>query len=206
MVRRGGPLQVGRHPMSNPLGRLMKAFQLWMAIYFPLWPVRRAFYRRFNVRIGSGTMVSIGTVIRKNTVIGNNCWIGNECVLEGFTTIGNNVRIESQCHITSYSLIEDDVFIGPMFASSNDNRLSYSRRGHGQNLKGVTIRARARIGGGAMTLPGITIGEGAIVGALSLVTKDVRPFALVYGVPAKEREDKSGLLNEQVRDLDDGSE
>jgi len=177
------------------IGRIM---QVWMATYFPVWQVRKAFLLALHVRVGGGTRIEIGTIIREDTVIGRNCYIGNDCVFEGHTRIGDNVRIESQCHITSYSMIDDYVFIGPGFLSTNDNRMAYYRRGHGQNFRGVTIRKKARIAGGAMTLPGVTIGEGAIVGAFSLVTRDVRPYVLVFGVPAREREDTDGLLKEDI--------
>lgn len=178
--------------------RVLRDFQTWMATYFPMLQVRKAFLQTNNVNIGRYTKVGIGTIIRENTTVGEKCFIGNDVVFEGHTKVGNNTRIESQCHITSYSTIGDHVFIAPFFLSTNDNRIAYHRKGHGTGFKGVTIENYARIAGHAMTLPGITIGEGAIVGAFSLVTKDVKPYTLVYGIPAREHVDKGGLLKEKI--------
>lgn len=183
-------------------GGHLKSFHIWMATYFPLWIVRRAFLSILNVSIGKGTRVGIGTIIRENTVIGEGCYIGNGCVFEGYTQVGNHVRIESQSHITSYSTIGDYVFIAPFFVSTNDNKLAYHRLGHGQNLKGVTIERKARIASHVMTLPGVKIGEGAIVGAFSLVTRDVKPYTLVYGIPAREQQDRQGLLKEEIIEVE----
>lgn len=180
------------------LKQVGKSLRVWMATYFPLWQVRKAFLLTLRVRVGRGTRIELGTVIRQDTIVGKNCYIGNECVFEGHTRIGDNVRIESQCHITSYSTIGDYVFIGPCFVSTNDNRMAYRRRGHGRGFKGVAIGKKARIAGQVMTLPGVTIGEGAIVGAFSLITSDVKPYTLVRGIPAREHEDRQGLLREDI--------
>jgi len=180
------------------MGRVPKDFLTWMATYFPILPIRKAFLRSMDVKIGRDTKIGIGTIIRENTTIGEKCFIGNDVVFEGYTKVGNNTRIESQCHITSYSTIGDHVFIAPFFLSTNDNRIAYHRKGHGTGFKGVTIENYARIAGHVMTLPGVTIGEGAIVGAHSLVTRDVKPYTLVFGVPAREHEDKLGLLKEKI--------
>jgi acetyltransferase-like isoleucine patch superfamily enzyme len=171
---------------------------MWVATYCPIWPVRRLLLAKLGVRVGKGTRIEVGTVIRGDTIIGDRCYIGNGCVLEGHSQVGDCVRIESQCHITSYSTIGDYVFIAPFFASTNDNRMTYRRRGHGENFKGVTIGRKARIAAHVVTLPGVVIGEGAIVGAASLVTKDVKPYVLVRGSPAKECEDRQGLLTEEI--------
>jgi acetyltransferase-like isoleucine patch superfamily enzyme len=155
-------------------------------------------YRGRNVSIGEGSNIGRGTILRDDITIGRNTRIGDLCVLEGVTSIGDHTDIESQCHITKYSRIGNHVFVAPFFLSTNDNRMKYHRKGHGQNLKGVIIKDNVRIAGHVMTLSGITIGEGAIVGSFSLVTKDVKPYTLVYGIPAMEREDKYGLLGEKV--------
>lgn len=172
--------------------------QTWIATYCPIWPVRRIFLMKLGVRVGKGTRIEVGTVIREDTIIGRYCYIGNGCVFEGHTRVGDGVRIESQCHITSNSTIGNYVFIAPFFASTNDNRMTYRRRGHGQEFRGVTIEQKARIAARVTTLPGVVIGEGAIVGAESLVTKDVRPYVMVRGSPASECEDRQGLLTEDI--------
>ena len=155
-------------------------------------------YRGWNVSIGKESTIGRGTVLRDDIIIGHNCRIGDLCVLEGSTIIGDYVDIESQCHITKHSRIGNHVFIAPFFLSTNDKRMAYLREGHGKNLKGVVIEDSVRIAGHVMTLPGVTIGEGAIVGSYSLVAEDVEPYTLVYGIPAKVQEDRRGLLKRRI--------
>lgn len=154
--------------------------------------------RARNTHFGKGTTVGKGTIIRDNVLIGNNCHIGDLCVFEGETTVGDNTCINAQCHITRFSKIGNHVFIAPFFLSTNDNRMTYHRRGHGKNLQGVVIEDNVRIAGHVMTLPGVRIGQGAIVGAFSFVTKNVEPYTIVYGIPAKKHDDKHGLLREEI--------
>jgi acetyltransferase-like isoleucine patch superfamily enzyme len=136
-------------------------------------------------------------VIRDNVVIGRDCYIGALCAFEGQTIVGDNTCIEAQCYIAQFSRIGKNVFIAPFFLSSNDSKISYHRRVK-KNLLGVIVEDNVRIAGNVMTFPGVTIGEGAIVGAYSLVTKNVRPHTLVYGIPAREHADKSGLLRQEL--------
>lgn len=151
-----------------------------------------------NVHIGTGTTVGRATVIRNGVVIGKNCYVGDLCVFEGDTSVGDSTCINAQCHITRFSRIGSHVFIAPFFLSTNDNKMEYHRLGHGENLCGVTIEDNVRIAGHVMTLAGVRIGDGAIVGAYSLVTRDVAPRTLVYGIPAKRHDDKKSLLNEEI--------
>jgi acetyltransferase-like isoleucine patch superfamily enzyme len=151
-----------------------------------------------NTHIGKGTTLGRGVIIRGDVTIGKNCYIGDLCVFEGVTTVGDNTLINAQCHITRFSKIGNHVFIAPFFLSTNDNKMTYHRRDHGRNLVGVTIEDNVRIAGHTMTLPGVKIGKGAIVGAYSLVTKDIAPFTFVYGIPAKKHDDKGSLLREDI--------
>lgn len=151
-----------------------------------------------NTHIGKGTTIGRATVIRDGVEIGENCYIGDLCVFEGQTTVGHETCINAQCHITRFSKIGNNVFIAPFFLSTNDSRMSYHRKGHGENLTGVVIEDNVRIAGHVMTLPHVRIGEGAIVGAYSLVTRDVEPYTLVYGIPAERHDDKNGLLGEHI--------
>lgn len=154
--------------------------------------------RTRNSYVGSGSSLGKGVVVNNSVRIGRNCHIGDLCVLLGDTTIGDYSTIEPQCHITRFSKIGNHVFIAPFFLSTNDNKMTYHRKDHGKNLTGVTIQDYVRIAGHVMTLPGVTIGEGAIVGSYSLVTKDVEAYTLVYGIPAEKHEDKNGLLKETI--------
>jgi acetyltransferase-like isoleucine patch superfamily enzyme len=81
-------------------------------------------------------------------------------------------------------VVEDDVFLGPGVFTTNDNTMG--RHPPGEPLQGPTFRRACRIGGGAVLVPGVEIGEEAFVAAGALVTKDVPPRAVVLGVPARQ--------------------
>lgn len=183
---------------SLVLNKALGGLKEWMATYFPLGEVRKAFLRASGVKVGKDTKIGIGTIIRKHVTIGNKCWIGHDVIIESHVKIGNNTRIESLSQIGGPSRIGDHVFISSFFFGANDNRLTFHRKGHGTDLKGVTVEDYARVGAHVMTLSGVTIGKGAIVGAYSLVTRDVKQYTLVFGIPAREHEDKLGLLKEKI--------
>ena len=147
--------------------------------------------------IGEGTVVEIGTVIQGPTVIGKNCHIGFNNYIRGHTRIGNFVSMGGYCTVGNAE-IGDYVWFGPLVFCSDDRKISHHRPLPLEGLRGVRIERGARIAGHVMTLPGVTIGEGAFVGAYSLVTKDVKPRTLVRGIPAKEVEDKRGFLKEEI--------
>ena len=144
-----------------------------------------------DVEIGNDTIIGHHTVIRQNTKIGVHCLITNLCVLAGNLIIGNHVRINHYCHITQKSIIEDYVFIGQGFISSNDNKIIFFRKedkGLGKNLfqmSGIKIKYGARIAGGVRILPNVIIGKHALVGMGAIVTKDVPDYAVVFGIPTK---------------------
>jgi len=138
-----------------------------------------------DVNIGDGTRLGNYVFIRSNTDIGGHCVIGSNVDIEGNVKIGNYVSLQSFCYITRGVIIEDEVFCGPRVTTMNDKRMSY-RRG---NLKFVCSAPRilraARVGGGAVLLPGVTIGENAFVGAGAVVTRDIPDRAIAVGNPAK---------------------
>jgi acetyltransferase-like isoleucine patch superfamily enzyme len=90
--------------------------------------------------------------------------------------------------VTAYSTLEDNVFIAPCVVTTNDNFMGRTERRHALR-KGPTIRRGARVGGGAVLLPGIEVGEEAFVGAGAVVLDDVPPRALVVGNPARRIRD-----------------
>jgi len=90
--------------------------------------------------------------------------------------------------VTAYSTLEDDVFIAPCVATTNDNFMGRTEKRH-ELRKGPTIRRGARVGGAAVLLPGIEVGEEAFVGAGAVVTRDVPARAVVVGNPAREIRD-----------------
>jgi acetyltransferase-like isoleucine patch superfamily enzyme len=138
-----------------------------------------------GTRIGNRSMVGHNTVIRENTIIGHDTYIGSLTAIEGDTKIGSYVGIHTQCHITKFCDIGDYTFIAPLFVGANDQAMAHRRAGHGQNLVGFTTDKYVRIAVAVTVLPGVHFGEGCIVAAGSVVTKDVPPYKVVMGIPAK---------------------
>ena len=147
--------------------------------------VRSGVVLYWGVRLGVGSHVGHNAVIRERTRIGRGTYIGVLGMLEGDSEIGDFVSITPQCHITKFSHIGDYVFFGPMIVSTNDNAMAYRRDGHGNNLTGFTAERFVRVGAGVKLLPGVRLGEGCIVGAGAVVTKDVPRYKVAIGVPAR---------------------
>lgn len=133
-----------------------------------------------DVKIGAGFRTGHNALIRENTDIGNDVLVGTNSVLDGTCRIGNGVSIQTNVYITRYTILEDNVFMGPCSVTTNDKYMQT-----GAELKGPTIKKGARIGANATILPGITVGEDAVVGAGSVVTRDVAPNTVVAGNPAR---------------------
>jgi acetyltransferase-like isoleucine patch superfamily enzyme len=96
--------------------------------------------------------------------------------------------VQANAYLTAYSTLEEDVFIAPCVVTTNDNYMGRSEKRHDLR-QGPTIRRGARIGGGAVLLPGIEIGEEAFVGAGAVVLHDVPARAVVVGNPARKIRD-----------------
>ena len=155
------------------------------------------------LELGAGTIVSTGAVVFAGTKLGGRvivgdqacvrerCELGDDCVVgrgslvENDTSVGARTKIQANAYVTAYSQLEDDVFIAPCVATTNDNFMGRTERRH-ELRKGPTIRRGARIGGAAVLLPGIEIGEEAFVGAGAIVIRDVPARAVVVGSPARQ--------------------
>ena len=139
-----------------------------------------------NVSIGAGTRIGNFVFLRSETTIGLDCVIGSFVDIEGDVEIGDNVSLQSGCYITRGVVIEDDVFCGPRVITMNDKRMSYRRPAVPFVRAAPRIRRAARVGGGSVLLPGVVVGENALVGAGSVVTRDVPSQAIVVGNPARQ--------------------
>jgi acetyltransferase-like isoleucine patch superfamily enzyme len=134
-------------------------------------------------QIGAGSIVGDQAFVRERTTIGPDTVVGRATGVDNDVVIGARVRIQSQGYVTAYSLIEDDVFFGPCAMTTNDDTMA--RHPKGEPLHGATLRRACRVGGGAILLPGVEIGEEAFVAAGAVVTSDVAPRKVVMGVPAR---------------------
>jgi acetyltransferase-like isoleucine patch superfamily enzyme len=134
-------------------------------------------------QIGSGSIVGDQAYVRERTTIGSDTVIGRASGIDNDVRIGDRVRIQSQAYITACSVVEDDVFVGPCAMTTNDDTMARLERG--TRLRGATLRRACRVGGGAVLLPGVEIGEEAFVAAGAVVTTDVPARKVVMGVPAR---------------------
>ena len=148
-----------------------------------------------GVAIGAGAVVLAGAQIahacvvadqahvRERVEIGPETVVGRGASIENDVRIGARVKLQTAAYITAWSVVEDDVFVAPGVLLTNDP--TAGRRGVSLELRGAYLRRACRVGGGAVLLPGIEVGEEAFVAAGAVVTKDVPPQALVMGVPAR---------------------
>lgn len=133
--------------------------------------------------IGTGTKVWQYVVILKSAKIGQDCNICAQTLIEGDVVIGNRVTVKSGVQLWDGTRVEDDVFIGPNATFTND---PYPRsKQYPGEFSGIRICNGASVGANATVLPGVTIGEKAMVGAGAVVTQDVPPRAVVVGNPAR---------------------
>ena len=153
-----------------------------------------------KAQIGEGTLIWNHSQIR-DAVIGKSCIIGKDVYFDSGVIIGDNVKIQNGVSLYNGITLEDGVFCGPHCVFTNDK---YPRavnsdgtlKDQGDWIISKTLICKgASIGAGAVIICGITIGEWAMIGAGSVVTKDVRKYTLVYGNPAKFR----NYINEHGR-------
>ena len=141
-------------------------------------------------RIGARVVLGDQSCVRERVTVGDDVVIGRGSLVENDTTIGALTKIQAMAYITAYSTLEEQVFIAPCVQTTNDNFMGRTERRH-ELIKGPTIRRGARVGGGAVLLPAVEIGEEAFVGAGAVVTKDVPARAVVVGNPARQIRDVS---------------
>ena len=138
-----------------------------------------------GTRVGARVIVGDQACVRERCVVGDDVVVGRGSLVENDTTIGALTKIQAHAYITAYSVLEEEVFIAPCVATTNDNFMGRTERRH-ELIKGPTIRRGARVGGAAVLCPGVEIGEEAFVGAGAVVVRDVPPRAMVVGNPARQ--------------------
>lgn len=186
----GNGVRVGAHAVLGKRPAKARTSTLKLSVELP------------DLIIGAGTTVGTGAVLYAGTSIGDDCFIADgaqvreRCQIGERVIVGRAVTVENDCrvgartkiqtgaYITAHSVLEEDVFVAPMVTTTNDNYLARSEARHAAT-KGVTAKKGARIGGNAVILPGVTLGQEAMVAAGAVVTKDVPAYAKVMGIPAR---------------------
>jgi len=134
-------------------------------------------------KIGDGTKIWINSQVRENSKIGSNCIISKDTYIDTEVQIGNNCKIQNSVSVYHGVTIEDDVFVGPNACFTNDK----VPRAFDEEWKitSTLVKKGASIGANSTIICGITLGEYCMVAAGSVVTKNVQPYSLVMGNPAK---------------------
>ena len=135
--------------------------------------------------IGEGTKIWHFSHIMSGCKMGKNCNIGQNVVISPDVILGNNVKIQNNVSVYTGVIAEDDVFMGPSMVFTNviNPRSHVSRK---DEYKQTLLKKGCSVGANATIVCGHTIGEYALIGAGTVVTKDVKPFALMVGNPARQ--------------------
>ena len=134
--------------------------------------------------VGEGTRVWNWVQIMADASVGKNCNVGNGCFIESGVKVGDHVTIKNNVALYEGVTIEDEVFLGPncVFTNVFNPRAFISRK---HEFRKTLIKKGASIGANATIICGVTIGEYAFIGAGSVVTRDIPPYSLFYGNPAR---------------------
>jgi acetyltransferase-like isoleucine patch superfamily enzyme len=148
-----------------------------------------------GVTVGAGAVVFAGASVAAQAILGDQSFvrerssvgaqtvIGRGSVVDNDVEVGPRARVQTNVYLTAFTLIEEDVFVGPGVTTTNDNTMA--RHGPETPMRGAILRRACRVGGGAVLVPGVEVGEEAFVAAGAVVTRDVPARAVVMGVPAQ---------------------
>ncbi len=152
-----------------------------MSKYF----VHESCYIDDDVTIGSNTKIWHFSHVLPHTIIGENCSFGQNCVVGPKVKIGSGVKVQNNISIYEGVEIEDDVFLGPSMVFTNviNPRAFIQRK---EEFKKTLLKKGCSIGANVTIVCGVTIGEYAMIGSGAVVNKDVKPYALMVGVPARQ--------------------
>ncbi len=134
-------------------------------------------------QIGDDFQAGHGVLVRESNRIGHRVSVGSHSVVEHHVTIGDGVRLHTNVFVPEFSILDEDCWLGPGVILTNA-RYPTSPTAK-QELAGPRIGARARIGAGAILLPGVSIGEDALIGAGAVITENVPAGTVVVGNPAR---------------------
>ena len=162
--------------LGYPSGRLQKGGSVVLGSHAK---IRSGSVIYQAVTIGNHLETGHHVVVREENQIGDSVSLWSNTVIDYGCRIGNRVKIHSNVYVAQYTVLEDDVFIGPGVIFANDKYPVSDR------LEGPRVKKGARVGVNVTLLPGVVVGEGALVGAGSVVTKNVPDRVVVAGNPAR---------------------
>ncbi|WP_310391081.1 DapH/DapD/GlmU-related protein [Hymenobacter sp.] len=145
--------------------------------------------------IGAGTTIWAFVHVLNGVSIGANCNICDHCFIEDGVVIGSNVTLKCGVYLWTGVTAEDNVFIGPNVVFTNDVRPRSKNKDFA--LAGTLLKFGCSLGANSTILAGVTVGRHALTGIASVVTRDVKDYALVYGNPARQH----GWVDEQGEKL-----
>ena len=135
--------------------------------------------------LGERVLVADYATIRERVSVGDETIVGRGVAIENDTTVGSRCKLETNCYLTAYTTVEDDVFVAPGVLTSNDAFMGRTEE-RKQHFGGPTVREGARLGVGAVLLPGREVAPEAVVGAGAVLTRDASGGQVHVGVPARE--------------------
>ena len=138
-----------------------------------------------EVNIGEGSKIWHFSHILSHTTIGENCSFGQNCVVGPKVNMGSGVKVQNNVSVYEGVEVEDDVFLGPSMVFTNviNPRAFIQRK---EEFKKTLLKKGCSVGANATVICGVTIGEYALIGSGAVINKDVKPYALMVGVPAKQ--------------------
>jgi acetyltransferase-like isoleucine patch superfamily enzyme len=134
-------------------------------------------------RVAARAILGDQSQLRERSTLGQGSVLGRGSSIDFSCTVGARVLIQTDVYVTGGSVVEDDVFLGPGVFTTNDNTMG--RHPRGEALQGPVFRRACRVGGGAVLVPGVEVGEEAFLAAGALVTRDVAAREVVMGVPGR---------------------
>jgi acetyltransferase-like isoleucine patch superfamily enzyme len=145
--------------------------------------VRRGSIIYAGSSIGARLETGNNVVIREQCRIGSGLRIWTNSIVDYGCEIGNDVKIHCNCYVAQFTTVQDDVFLAPGVIVANDKYARFA--GPNKRLAGPTLMKGCVIGANATLLPGVRVGEGALIGAGGVVTKSIPPRMVAYGSPAR---------------------
>ncbi len=136
-----------------------------------------------GVEIGDAFETGHGVVVREENRLGDHVSIWNNSTVDYGCRVGSRVKIHCNCYVAQFTVLEDDVFLAPGVTIANDIHPGCAFSA--ECMKGPTLRRGVRVGVNVTILPYVVIGEGSLIGSGSVVTRDIPPFSVAYGNPAR---------------------